>query len=216
MIHPSARMKVTCSCHSPITKQVRVDSTPQPPVNEATDQTVNLHIPSPPVNADNQGNHHMERANPPILSFRIKRGYKGYLSPFSLPLIPLPPFSVSPSPLPAPFLSLLFPFSVLPTPCYPRQYRGKKMWHSLGFKMCAQPLLVQIQKGYCHLASEMAKNNWCNLDLWVQHNTTFKIIRFLSVPKNSNYDFHCRKQVALFALTCRYSPFALWNLADFG
>ena len=27
---------------------------------------------------------------------------------------------------------------------------------------------------------------------------------------------HCRKQVALSALTCRFSPFALWDLADFG
>ena len=27
---------------------------------------------------------------------------------------------------------------------------------------------------------------------------------------------HCRIQVALSALTCRFSPFALWDLADFG
>ena len=27
---------------------------------------------------------------------------------------------------------------------------------------------------------------------------------------------HCRKQVALSELTCRFSPFALWDLADFG
>ena len=27
---------------------------------------------------------------------------------------------------------------------------------------------------------------------------------------------HCRMQVALSALTCRFSPFALWDLADFG
>ena len=27
---------------------------------------------------------------------------------------------------------------------------------------------------------------------------------------------HCRKQVALSALICRFSPIALWDLADFG
>ena len=28
--------------------------------------------------------------------------------------------------------------------------------------------------------------------------------------------WHCHKQVALSALTCRFSPVALWDLADFG
>ena len=45
----------------------------------------------------------------------------------------------------------------------------------------------------------------------------YNFIRSLVVlfsPKSDRW--HCRKQVALSALTCRFSPFALWGLADFG
>ena len=34
--------------------------------------------------------------------------------------------------------------------------------------------------------------------------------------KTSRFRHHCRKQVALSALTCRFSPVALRDLADFG
>ena len=47
------------------------------------------------------------------------------------------------------------------------------------------------------------------------HRQVIRINPMIQRAKNDR-SVHCRKQVAFSALTCRFSLFALWNLADFG